>query len=63
MKLKKYSKNLPAVLTVREQKQLIKLGKKIVKDLSCNLNDTGMPCRTCRLAAVELMQKYFLIHI
>jgi len=63
MKLKKDLKKLPDVLTVREQKQLVKLGKKIMKDLSCNLNDTGMPCRTCRLAAVELMQKYFLIHI
>ncbi len=63
MKLKKYLKKLPDVLTVREQKQLVKLGKKIMKDLSCNLNDTGMPCRTCRLASVELMQKYFLIHI
>ena len=72
MKIKKrYNEYLkeqkpPCVLTQGEQKQLIKLGKKIVKDLSCNLNHKvlpNMPCRTCRLSAVELMKKYFLIHI
>ena len=49
-------------LTKIEVKQLVKLGDKIRYQLTCDVNDTGLPCRTCRLDAVELMIKYLKIH-
>jgi|TARA_Y100001951_G_scaffold12862_1_gene8191 hypothetical protein len=51
------------VLTKKEQKKLVKLGKDIIACLSCDINGTGMPCRTDRFKAIELMQKYLLINI
>jgi hypothetical protein len=50
------------VLTKKEQKKLVKLGKDIIACLSCDINDTGMPCRTDRFKALELMQEYLLIN-
>ena len=49
-------------LTKKEQKQLVKLGKDIKKCLECNINNTGLPCRTDRFEAVDLMIKYLRIH-
>jgi hypothetical protein len=51
------------VLTKVEQKKLIELGRKIKLDLECNANGTGMPCRTCRFAALDLMQEYLRVNI
>ena len=51
------------VLTRKEQKKLAKLGKDIIACLSCDINGTGMPCRTDRFMALELMQKYLLINV
>ena len=50
------------VLTDKDLKKLEKLGVKIRACLSCNINDTGVPCRTDRLEAVRLMQEYLTIH-
>ena len=50
------------VLTVKEMRQLEDLGEKIQQDLACDLNGTGLPCRTDRLEAVENMIKYISIH-
>jgi hypothetical protein len=49
-------------LSKTEIKKLVKLGDKIRYQLTCDINDTGLPCRTCRLDAVELMVKYLKIH-
>ena len=49
-------------LTAAEQRRLAKLGKDIRENLSCDNNDTGVPCRTCRLAAVKDMKTYLKIH-
>jgi hypothetical protein len=50
------------VLTVNEMRQLGDLGEKIKLDLGCDLNGTGIPCRTDRLEAVSNMIKYISIH-
>ena len=50
------------ILTDREVKRLIFLGKNIRLNLSCNINGTGFPCRSDRLSAVKLMKKYLIIH-
>ena len=42
--------------------KLVKLGKDIQGDLSCDANGTGLPCRTDRLEAVSNMKKYIEIH-
>tara|TARA_Y100001951_G_scaffold99216_1_gene100960 strand:+ start:295 stop:462 length:168 start_codon:yes stop_codon:yes gene_type:complete len=49
-------------LTDKEINKLVKLGKNIQLCLSCNINDTGLPCATDRFEAVELMKKYLEIH-
>ena len=49
-------------LTQKEQKELVELGRRLLLCLSCDTNDTGLPCRTDRLAAVELMRRYVEIH-
>ena len=49
-------------LTDKEINKLVELGVDIQKCLSCDINDTGLPCRTDRFEAVELMQKYLRIH-
>jgi hypothetical protein len=50
------------VLTSRELKKLAKLGKDIMACLSCDINDSGVPCRTDRFEAISLMKKYLEIH-
>ena len=51
-----------SLLTAREQEELVKLGDNIQKDLSCDANGTGVPCRTDRLEAVSNMKRYLEIH-
>jgi hypothetical protein len=50
------------ILNNKEIKQLTKLGKRITASLSCDINGTGLPCRTDRFNAVKLMIKYLKIH-
>ena len=50
------------VLTDAEVERLVQLGKAIALDLSCDINDTGQPCLTCRLQAVSNMVEYLEIH-
>ena len=49
-------------LTKKEIKQLIKLGKQIILGLQCDTNGKGLPCRSDRLASVQLMKEYIEIH-
>ena len=49
-------------LNKKEIKKLAKLSKDIQVSLNCDINDTGIPCRTDRLQAVKDMIKYILIH-
>ena len=51
-----------ATLNKREIKKLAKLGKGILASLSCDVNGMGIPCRTDRFEAVDLMIKYLRIH-
>ena len=53
---------MPSVLSKKEIKELAKLGKHIRIELSCDINDQGIPCRTGRFAAVDLMKRYLEIH-
>ena len=50
------------ILNAKEQEELVKLGDNIQKDLSCDANGTGLPCRTDRLEAVSNMKRYLEIH-
>ena len=50
------------LLTAQEQEELFRLGEDIQKDLSCDANGTGIPCRTDRLSAVANMKRYLEIH-
>ena len=50
------------ILNAKEQEELFRLGDDIQKDLSCDANGTGLPCRTDRLSAVENMKRYIEIH-
>ena len=50
------------LLTTQEQEELFRLGEDIQKDLSCDANGIGIPCRTDRLSAVENMKRYLEIH-
>ena len=49
-------------LNKKEIKMLIELGKKIQLGLGCDINGTGLPCRTDRLSTLALMVKYLSIH-
>ena len=49
-------------LTDKEINRLVELGADIQRCLSCDINDTGLPCRTDRFEAVELVKKYLGIH-
>ena len=51
-----------SILNSQEQEELFRLGDDIQKDLSCDANGTGLPCRTDRLSAVENMKRYLEIH-
>ena len=50
------------ILSNQEQEELFRLGDDIQKDLSCDANGTGIPCRTDRLSAVANMKRYLEIH-
>ena len=49
-------------LTNKEINKLVELGADIQLCLSCDINDTGLPCRTDRFEAVDLMKQYLEIH-
>ena len=51
-----------SLLTAQEQEELFRLGEDIQKDLSCDANGTGVPCRTDILEAVSNMKRYLEIH-
>jgi|TARA_Y100000296_G_C5156970_1_gene249648 hypothetical protein len=51
-----------STLTHEDVSTLSVLGHQIMGNLSCNINDNGIPCRTDRLVAVQLMIKYLEIH-
>jgi len=51
-----------SILNEKEQDDLISLGENIQANLSCDINGTGLPCRTDRLEAVSDMKKYLEIH-
>lgn len=51
-----------STLTPKDVSTLSVLGHQIMGSLSCNINDNGIPCRTDRLEAVQLMIKYLEIH-
>lgn len=53
---------MAGTLTDDEIKRLVKLGKQITACLSCDINGSGLPCRTDRLYAVECMRAYVKIH-
>ena len=53
---------MAGTLTDAELEELAELGSLITIDLSCDVNGTGVPCRTDRLAAVEHMKRYLEIH-
>ena len=50
------------VLNKDEIKELARLGKEIQAELSCDINDQGIPCRTGRFAVIEMMKDYLKIH-
>ena len=55
-------KNRKDILTDEEIERLIILGEIIQANLSCDINGEGLPCRTDRLSAVQLMKEYLSIH-
>ena len=56
------NRNRKNILTDKEIERLVVLGENIQAGLSCDLNGTGLPCRTDRLSTVELMKEYLSIH-
>jgi len=48
--------------TEDEREKLVELGEIIIDGLSCNINNTGLPCRSDRLYTVALMRQYVAIH-
>jgi len=49
-------------LNKKEFKRLAELGQAIAMDLSCNANDTALPCRSCRFEAIKNMKEYLEIN-
>lgn len=49
-------------LTNFEVQELSQIGSDIKDSLECDANGTGLPCRTDRMEAVNLMRKYLKIH-
>ena len=49
-------------LTKAEIDRLTELGRQIVLGLTCDVNGSGFPCRTDRLACIEGMKEYLEIH-
>ena len=50
------------ILTNKQVDKLIELGPDIIAGLECNLNGSGLPCRTDRLYAVDKMIAYVKLH-
>lgn len=50
------------ILTDEDLVKLKDLGNRISASLDCDINGYGVPCRTDRLAVVNLMKKYLEIH-
>lgn len=50
------------VLTDAELDDLALIGNVIKMSLECDVNETGVPCRTDRVTAVEAMVMYLEIH-
>lgn len=50
------------VLTDIELDELSLIGDVIKVSLECDINETGVPCRTDRFMAVEAMVRYLEIH-
>ena len=50
------------ILTEKEKERLAEIGKDIRFSLECDINGTGLPCRTDRLESVKLMWQYLAIH-
>ena len=50
------------ILTDEEIERLVVLGEDIQVGLSCDVNGTGLPCRTDRLSVVQSMKEYLSIH-
>jgi hypothetical protein len=53
---------MSSFLSDHELKQLAELGKSIIVSLECDVNQSGVPCRTDRLEAVEKMKEYLKLH-
>ena len=52
----------PNVLTEEEKGNLVELGRSIQLSLECDVNETGLPCRSDRLAGVDFMIQYLEVH-
>ena len=50
------------ILTDEEIERLVVIGEDIQVGLSCDVNGTGLPCRTDRLSVVQSMKEYLSIH-
>lgn len=55
-------RNMSDVLTDTELDDLALIGNVIKVSLECDINGTGVPCRTDRFTAVEAMVRYLEIH-
>ena len=53
---------MSSFLSDHELKQLAELGKSIIVSLNCDINQSGVPCRTDRLEAVRCMISYLKLH-
>lgn len=50
------------ILTEQEIARLADLGAAIQRGLACDIDESGVPCRTDRLEVVQLMKTYLWIH-
>jgi len=50
------------ILNDKELKELARLGKAIKLDLDCDLDNDGVPCRSCRFEVVKNMKRYLKLH-
>lgn len=49
-------------LTDKDMEELESLGKAIKLGLECDINGSGLPCRSDRFAVVKDMKRYLEIH-
>ena len=50
------------VLNDKELKELARIGNAIKLDLDCDLDNDGVPCRSCRFEVIKNMKQYLKIH-